>query len=283
MISKCFCFKTIQRFLFLLIFISAVSCSKKEGNKEEPVIQPKGPLVKVMTYNIYGARPSLGEAPADVKELAEVIKKQDPDFVALQEVDAYTNRSGKTVHHAKDIAALTGMYWFFTKAIDKDGGEYGDAVLSKYPILESKRYALPVADGVGGELRSVALIKVNKDGKELYFASTHLDHLAIEDSRILQAQKIKEIVAEVTAKGGLIMGGDFNATPESQTMNIVKSYLNMGCKQQCPFTYPANAPTKTIDYILTAPVNKFIVESYTAIPYIKASDHAPVIATIRIN
>lgn len=273
----------MKKILFYLTAVILLSCSKSKTAANKETEKPAaGPVVKVMTYNIYGARASSG-APADLGAIAKVINDQKPDLVALQEVDVFTNRTGKTVHQARDLAALTGMEWFFTKAIDQSGGEYGDAVLSRLPIKETKRYALPVADGIGGEFRSVAVIKINKEGKDFYFASTHLDHLAIEDSRILQAQTLKGIVNEINTNGGLILAGDLNATPDSKTIGIMKSYLNLGCLQQCPLTYPSDKPTKTIDYITFSPTNKFSVNSYLAIPYLTASDHAPIVSTITIK
>lgn len=267
-------------YLALLLGI-CLSCGK--GSKE-PAPNPnptgKGSVVTVMTYNIYGAR-SGGVPDADLKAIAKTITDSKADLVALNEVDAFTTRNGKDRHLARDLAALTGMNWYFTKAMDFYGGEYGDAVLSKFPILESKRYSLPVADGVGGELRSVAMIKVKKDDKEFYFASTHLDHLQIEDNRILQANQLKQIVTDLNKP--LILAGDFNARPETQTMTIVKGFMTLGCRQQCPFTFPSNAPDRTIDYIMYSPVDKFAINSYNAIPYLTASDHAPVVATIEIK
>ncbi len=267
-------------FLLALVFFT-LGCSKKKNVEDKPdEVLPK-PTVKVMTFNIYGARPSAGFPPADLNALAAVIKEHDPDIIALQEVDVFTNRSGSNVHQARDLARLTGMNWFFVKAIDKDGGQYGDAILSKLPFKETKGYNLNVAPGVSGELRSVAMAKLEKEGKEFWFSSTHLDHLAIEDNRILQANELKGIVVNLNAP--LIIGGDFNAIPESQTMAIIKGFMNLGCRQQCPLTFPAQKPDRTIDYLMYTPVDGFSVQSYQSKPNAVASDHAPVIAVIQIN
>lgn len=275
----------MKRLFYLVLLLGVISSCGKSGKEPAPNPNPtvKGPVVTVMTYNIYGAR-SGGVPEADLKAIAKTITDNKADLVSLNEVDVNTTRNSNR-DLAKTLAELTGMNYFFAKAMDTYGGQYGDAVLSKFPILESKRYSLSVADGVGGELRSVAMIKVKKDNKEFYFAATHLDHLAIEDSRILQANQLKQIVADLNKP--LILAGDFNAKPDSQTMTIVKSYMTLGCRQQCPFTYPSGGtygtPDKTIDYIMYSPVDKFTINSYNAIPYLPASDHAPVVATIEIK
>ena len=131
--------KTICLWALLLI---VVSCTNDDNYNDEhgdkAVIPPKGRIIRIMTYNIYGARATSPANAADLDALAEVIRRQDPDFVTLNEVDVFTNRTGKDVHQARDLAAKLGMEWHFSKAIDRDGGEYGDAVLSKHPIIETR-------------------------------------------------------------------------------------------------------------------------------------------------
>ncbi|MEI3796903.1 MULTISPECIES: endonuclease/exonuclease/phosphatase family protein [Chitinophaga] len=274
-------------FWFIVLTSGLLSCSKAEkGNTspEEPA-RPKV-MVSVMTYNIYGARASSGP-PANLEALAKVINREKPDLVALQEVDVYTRRTGVNIHQAEELAKLTGMDWYFTKAMDVTGGEYGDAVLSRLPILERKRYALPVAPAVGGEFRTMAMIRVKKDDREFYFASTHLDHLAQENSRLLQAAELKKIVTELGKP--LILGGDFNAVPGSQTIGIIRNFMNLGCLQQCPLTFPSDKPDRTIDYIMTTPVNRFSVTRYNSITgydeALKAyvSDHRAIVADISVQ
>lgn len=62
-----------------------------------------------MTYNIYGARATSPANAADLDAIAEVIRRQNPDFVTLNEVDVFTNRTGKDVHQARDLAEKLGM------------------------------------------------------------------------------------------------------------------------------------------------------------------------------
>src|SRR5690606_6371938 len=116
---------------------------------------PKGTL-KVMTYNIHIANPpSRGPGFVDINAIANVIKKEKPDLVALQEVDRFTERSGKDLDQAKAIAEQTGMHYFFAKALNRSGGEYGVAILSQEPILSSQLHSLPGADGMEAELRTI--------------------------------------------------------------------------------------------------------------------------------
>lgn len=264
---------------FLFLLAVGVACNKSDHGPLDGNQELKGTPVKVMTYNIYGARASNG-APADLRKLADVINKYKPDLVALQEVDVYTKRTGITVHQADSLGKLTGMHAFFAKAMDQGGGEYGDAVLSRLPILSSKAYSMGVAPQLGGERRSFALIKVAVEGEEIYFASTHLDHLSNEANRIYQAEELRGIVNGVGGK--LIVGGDFNAIPTSSTISIIQEYLTIGTSSFSP-TFPSDKPTKTIDYIMFKPASAFYVQNYQVIQEPEVSDHCAVLSILRIK
>lgn len=272
-------------FLLSLSIILFVSCGKSENVRPEPEPEEVAAkrTVKVMTYNTYGARANGDNPPSDLQALANIIKRADPDLVALQEIDKGTRRTGVGVDQAKELATLTGMNYFFVKAIDQQGGEYGDAILSKFPIKDPKGYTLTTTTELGGELRSVARITVNLEGKEFYFVSTHLDHLSNEANRIHQAKELNEILK--TFDKPVILGGDLNALPTSQTMDILKLQLTLGCLNgNCQFTFPTSSPNRTIDYIMYAPLNAMKVLDYSVYTYAtKESDHFPVVARFEIN
>ena len=274
----------------LLLVVAA--CNKDENYNDKygdrAVIPPKGQSLRVMTYNIYGARATSPANAADLDAIAEVIRRQNPDFVTLNEVDVFTNRTGKDVHQARDLAEKLGMEWHFSKAIDRDGGEYGDAVLTKYPILEKRSYRLPCAAEQPGEDRSLCVIRVQIDGKDLYVASTHLDHLSGDASRLVQATEIRRI-RDTELEGDLILCGDLNAIPSSNVIATMTSFLtNTGPIDQ--YTFPSDDPSRKIDYIMYAPIEHFGVQNCQVVSRgdqqvggVDASDHRPVIADIRFQ
>ena len=274
----------------LLLVVAA--CNKDENYNDKygdrAVIPPKGQSLRVMTYNISGARATRPANAADLDAIAEVIRRQNPDFVTLNEVDVFTNRTGKDVHQARDLAEKLGMEWHFSKAIDRDGGEYGDAVLSKYPILEKRSYRLPCAAEQPGEDRSLCVIRVQIDGKDLYVASTHLDHLSGDASRLVQATEIRRI-RDTELEGDLILCGDLNAIPSSNVIATMTSFLtNTGPIDQ--YTFPSDDPSRKIDYIMYAPIEHFGVQNCQVVSRgdqqvggVDASDHRPVIADIRFQ
>lgn len=274
------------------VLLSAVACDKDSNYNDrygdKAVIPPRGSTLRVMTYNIYGARATSPANAADLDAIAEVIRRQDPDFVTLNEVDVFTARTGKDVHQARDLAEKLGMEWHFSKAIDRDGGEYGDAVLSKYPILERISYTLPCAAELPGEDRSLCVIRVEIDGKSLYVASTHLDHLSDDASRMVQANEIRTICSTELI-GDIILCGDLNAIPSSNVISTMTSFMtSAGAIDH--YTFPSDNPTSKIDYIMYAPINHFGVQECHVVPRIDqqvdgidASDHLPVVADIRFQ
>lgn len=84
------------------------------------------PQLRILCYNIHHANPPSKPGLIDLAAVANVIKQQAPDLVALQEVDVNTIRSGKTSNQAADLAKLSGMpYYYFAKAIDYEGENTG--------------------------------------------------------------------------------------------------------------------------------------------------------------
>ena len=257
-----------------------MACTSQEvPGTDQPEVKEKA--IKTMTYNIYGARSG---GIKNLDEIAEVIKKADPDLVALQEVDRFTERNGKDVDIAKELAEMCGMEYFFARAIDIGGGQYGDAVLSKFPIVTSTAYTMSVDPSVGGEQRSVALITVDIDDNTLNFVSTHFDHLGDETNRLRQARELNDILGKI--EGPLIVGGDFNALPDSETISILRQELVLGCRNNhCDQkTFPTSNPNRTIDYLFYKGINKLSVLNYSVYDWAnRESDHFPVIATFNLK
>ncbi|WP_373511984.1 endonuclease/exonuclease/phosphatase family protein [Persicitalea sp.] len=232
-----------------------------------------------MTYNIHHANPPSEKVKIDLVAIARVINQQKPDLVALQEVDVYTERSGKNLDQARELARLTGMKSFFMKALDYQGGEYGIAVLSRYTIVDSVGYLLPRDPAIGGEDRAVAAITVQLPGqKRVIFASTHLD--LKEENRLSQAKAL--ITHFKDSSLPMILGGDFNALSGSPVMDLFDQHFTRTCRDDCAPTIPVNSPNRTIDFIMYNPINSFKILNTRVIDEKYASDHLPVVAELEI-
>lgn len=233
-------------------------------------------IIRVMSYNIHHCNPpSKKNGEIDLDAIAAVIKKQKPDLVALQEVDVNTARSGK-VNQAAEIAEKLGMHYYFAKAIDYEGGEYGTAVLSRFPLIKTETIKLPNPELK--EQRVVALAEVSLPGGTVVrFGSTHLE----VGSAVNREVQIKEINRIAGAGGApFIIAGDFNAMPGSVTINLLDERFQRTCSS-CEPTIPVINPKRAIDFIAFTPVSRFKVISHEVIPERYASDHLPVVSVIQ--
>ena len=236
--------------------------------------------LKIMAYNIHHANPPSKPDIIDIDAILKTIQAQNPDIVALQEIDANTTRSGKG-NQAAVIAEKLGMNVFFGKAINYDGGEYGVAVLSKYPISEEKVHQLPTAPGTNGEPRVLATVRIAlPDGTFIRFGSTHLDAQKADTNRLLQMEEIANIASEENLP--MIVAGDFNAPPNTEVIDILDKHFARTCTN-CEPTIPVHNPVKAIDFIAFKPKELFSIKSHQVINEIYASDHLPIVAVLKIN
>ena len=229
-------------------------------------------VVKVLSYNMHHANPPSKPDFIDLPAIARVINNCGAELVALQEVDVHTERSGKTVNQAAELGRLTGMYHHFVKGIDYQGGEYGIAILSKFPFLKTDSLRLPMKAGAGGEPRVLAMATVKTaNGKKLTFACTHLDLKA--ENKALQAPAITQKLSRM--KHPVILCGDFNAKPETEIITHFDQYFT---RSSIPngFTIPEKNPNREIDFVMYRPEKKFSVLKHEVIHEPYASDHLPV-------
>ena len=271
----------MNRFLIKLSVFSSImlllSCSEKVYRTDSSTVS----TLKVMSYNIHHGNPPSIPGKIDLDAIAKTIADQKPDLVALQEVDVNTQRSGK-INEASILAMKLGMKGlFFAKAIDHDGGEYGVAILSKYPISENQIHRLPTKEGTKGEPRVLATVQVNlPGGKKIRFASTHLDAQQSDTNRLLQIVEINKIAQQEQLP--FIIAGDLNATPESAVIKQFDEQFTRTC-QNCAFTIPVINPTKTIDFIAYRKASAFEVVSHKVVPERYASDHLPIVSVLKMK
>lgn len=271
------------KLIFYCLLLLVAACAQKNIQGTVKKASDQSTALRVLCYNIHHANPPSKPGVIDVEAIAKVISQQTPDIVALQEVDIYTNRSGKTLNQASELARLSGMpYYFFAKAIDHDGGEYGVAILSKYPMENMKNTALPTAHGTNGEHRTLAIAQINlPDKKKIIFACTHLDAQKADTNRFLQINRIVEIMQQ--EKLPVVIAGDLNATPSTRIINRLDEYFTRSCLVKCGFTVPVINPFRTIDFIAFRPADKFIVAEHTIIDEQYASDHLPVKVVMQVK
>ena len=276
-----------MKYLYLIFIFGAVGTatltgfSKCSGSNEMASAVPNDTvpeqkrLLRVMAYNIHHANPPSQQDSIDIPAIVRTIRAQNPDLVALQEIDANTERSGPG-NQAEIIADSLGMQVFFGKSINHEGGDYGVAILSKFLISEGTVHRLPTDSGTNGEKRVLATVKIAlSNNKFIRFGSTHLDSQKEDTNRILQIKEIRKIASKEDLP--MIIAGDFNASPDSEVITILDQVFKRTCTD-CEPTIPVDHPEKAIDFIIFKPEKAFKVNSHKVIDETYASDHLPILA-----
>lgn len=234
-------------------------------------------VVKVMTFNIYHGATTKGDFDLDV--IASVIKNADPDLVALQEVDFKTRRA-RNYDLATELGWRTKMAPLFGKAMNFDGGEYGEGILSTYSFLQTRNVALPYSPGnePRAALEAVTILPSNDT---VAFIGTHFDHLRDEKDRITQAKKVNDVFS--LNMYPTILAGDLNAVPGSAPINLLEEIWTSSYDRINPApTYPSDKPSKKIDYIMFYPKNRWRVLKTQVIEDPIASDHCAYMVTLEL-
>lgn len=232
-----------------------------------------GDAVRFMTFNIHHGEGVDGRL--DLARIADLIRSQNVDLVALQEVDKGTERTGRRDFPA-ELAAATAMTCVFGKNLDFQGGEYGNAVLSRFPVKRwSNTLLRPLRDG---EQRGVLQVVVDAHGRELVFVSTHLDHRADDAERVESVSQIRAMIAPSPATP-IVIGGDFNDTPGSRmhvgmAEQFEDSWSAVGVGDG--FTIPSTGPKSRIDYLWIRQ-GAGLVARTAFVPSTPASDHLPLV------
>jgi endonuclease/exonuclease/phosphatase family metal-dependent hydrolase len=256
--------------LILAALLIIAGCTAQKASPE----QSPTPRLRVMTYNIHHGRGA--DNAIDLQRVADVINRADVDVVALQEVDVRTRRSGG-VDQLAELARLTNMHARFGKGRDFDGGDYGQAILSRRPIASLVVHSLPPANDADRRVALDARIPGNANHPDVRFVGTHLHHVS-EDFRVAQAKRLIEILGDDAT---VILTGDFNAIPGSPTMNfLLARYADTIA--DTALTYPASQPVKKIDWVVLAGSSRWRVVYSRVIDERMASDHRPVVVELKL-
>lgn len=230
--------------------------------------------LRVVTYNIHHGEGTDGKL--DLERIAAVINAEKPDLVGLNEVDQGVRRS-KGLDEPAELARLIGMTHVFEKNIDHDGGKYGNAILSRLPIVRHENHKLPSA--YEGEQRGVLEVEVGDAEDSLLFLCTHLDYRPEDHERLASIETIEKLVAAREGKP-VILVGDLNAVPESKVMETFAK--NWGRSTAKPLaTFPAAKPNRQIDYIQFRPAAEWEVVETRVLDEPVASDHRGMMAVLR--
>jgi endonuclease/exonuclease/phosphatase family metal-dependent hydrolase len=262
-----------------------------EGIKPAPgPDQPPIP-VRLVTFNTHHG---VGEdSRHDLPRLAKVLASVDADVICLQEVDRHFGDRSEDVDQALLLSRALDMQLAWGPAIDEPGttGEsrqYGNALLSKLPLLVSDVHRLPG----GGEPRSALRTMLELDGGTLWVTATHLTTRTPEE-RGEQVAALAALHTGDMAAGVLV--GDFNAGPDAPELAGLRGRFadawelaedrddQAGWRfwqREEGHTHPARAPHRRIDQVWVSPGVR--VAAAQVLDAAGASDHLPLMVDLLI-
>lgn len=213
-------------------------------------------MLRLVSYNIKSGL----HHPEGLDAIAATVRALDPDVVALQEVDRGTERSGDSdqaarladacglKHHAFGVATP----WF-------GGGEYGIALLSRFPLGDVQTAPLwvptdPAAAQGLREPRALLSASLDADGTPVRAFVAHLG--LDEEQRRIQAHEIAAALQKSFAHASPVLMGDLNDVPGSPpvaalTATLQDAHAHLAAAERGTFPAGARAPERVaIDYVM---------------------------------
>ncbi|MGQ0561300.1 MAG: endonuclease/exonuclease/phosphatase family protein [Gemmatimonadota bacterium] len=240
--------------------------------------------VRVLSYNIHAGKDA--QQQPNIPRVAALIDWLDADIVMLQEVDRRTTRAGGADHLA-ELEQLTGMHAAFGKSLDYQGGDYGIALLARWPIDSAVVVPLdvdPPQERSGGshEPRVGLHAIVRAPFGPLHVLNTHID---ASGRGTFRRQEVIALLARikraVPADAALVFGGDLNARPATNEITAISLALMDAfavCGTGAGETFPAARPDRRIDYVFYRRARCL----HARVPGSEASDHRPLLVTLEI-
>ena len=251
----------------------------------------QGEGIRVISYNIakaFSHKRGLKFATEEevlwyLGEMAKAVGQENPDLVFLSE--ALRECGPCPVNHVATLADMLGMHasafgenYNFGLPFFRIIG--GNAILSRWPI---EPVANPDLSGrrpfyVTKNNRRALWCRIRVAGRPLLIAALHNDSFDKHNNAV-QAAHIVDF-AKAHGERNVLLAGDFNCLPTWVSMETYKNSELFNGEWDGPFTFPAEKPKRTIDYIL-GPKDWDVVEH--RVIESQASDHLPVLTVFRVK
>jgi endonuclease/exonuclease/phosphatase family metal-dependent hydrolase len=243
-----------------------------------------GQPLQVLTFNIHAGRGA--DNVLDLERVERLIRSSGADVVGLQEVDRHYSARSNWVDQGAELARRLDMHLAFGATIDAESPapgrprvQFGNAILSRYPITSSSLTLLPVTPGL--EQRGLLKAVVDVPGTDLEVFNTHLGDISATD-RVQQATRIQQEIG--TPERPTILVGDMNATPEAPEVTTLDGFLADAwiTRGEGPgYTFESKNPAARVDYVFTSDAVR-PEQSQVVVTDPGASDHLPVAVRLPI-
>ena len=251
--------------------------------------------MQLATYNIQFGLGKDGEI--DIDRIARELGKAD--IIALQEVERFWDRS-LNLDEVKEIAELfPNHYYVYGPGIDLNAGyrsarrtlvsrrkQFGNMILSRYPILSSRNHLLyhRVEDPSKLTIQRAAIeATIMTELGALRILSTHLSHSSGAD-RERQIRQLQQRLADGVAERGVLTGD-----PEYQILvdkaspaPLIDLAVATGTDGPAGWTCEEDDGLNRIDYIFCSPGLAQRVTAMQVDQSATGSDHQPVFASLSL-
>jgi endonuclease/exonuclease/phosphatase family metal-dependent hydrolase len=231
---------------------------------------PRSRALVVVTYNIHGGVGLDGRT--DITRIGDVLARLDPDIIGLQEV--MSAHPGATGGQVAELADRLGMTALLGTTMCRSEGPYGNAILTRLPVLDASCFDLSMP---GREPRCLMRAELDHDGQRMTVMNTHLGVRVRE--RHAQLGRCAHLLEPDDDDAPLVVMGDFNSwLPRGDVLGKLRSHFG---GQPAPRSYPVRRPVFALDRIWTRPATLLReVHAYTSNESRLASDHLPVWARL---
>lgn len=237
----------------------------------------KHEILRVATYNIHKCRGMDGRV--NVRRITRVLREINADIIALQEV-VNIDAESADLNQARCISTELEMNLAVGKNRLLKGKAYGNATLSRHPIVHSSNHDLSIT---GYEQRGCLRTDIQIDEHhQLHVFNIHLG--TGHSERQGQARKLvaTDILFNPTLHAPRIVLGDFNEWTHGLASRLLSSHLqspDIDRHLKTRKTYPGLLPVLHLDHIYYDSVldlqNMKLHRSFSAL---MASDHLPLVA-----
>lgn len=229
----------------------------------------------LVSYNIHSGIGTDGRF--DLRRVGEVLREIDADIIALQEVGDFRGQTSRE-DQPEHLAELLGLHMAFGPNVVRQGRRYGNAVLSRLPILKSKNYDLSVD---GREPRGALRCDLELGGgRQLHVFCLHLG-LSLGERRRQEGLLLSaDILRDAVRKDPVVVCGDFNYWGNKPMPALVRraihdAALELGAAAR---TYPSRWPLLRLDRIFVdAGVRPLAIRPHRSPLASVASDHLPLV------
>lgn len=188
--------------------------------------------MKLIQANIWGGRLD--------KQINSFFSSENPDIVCLQEVNDVPGGETGFFTTYDELRKNTKIpYGFFSPVYSfnfmRRSGSFGNAILSKLPLIKTETIFTRLShldnfdflENDDYNIRNLQHVTVDVKGKILHILNHHGHHIRQHKNGDLETMRQCKIIAEyiATLKGSVILTGDFNLSPHSESLEQVNKLL----------------------------------------------------------